>query len=52
MEKKIYGRIFFLGGGFKAEPVAYRGSHARGPIGAVAVGLCHSRSNAGLELHL
>ena len=40
---------FFL---FMAAPVAHGGSQARGPIGAVAAGLHHSRSNAGSELHL
>ena len=29
--------------------VAYGGSQARGLIGAVAAGLCHSHSNAGSE---
>ena len=32
---------------FRAELAAYGGSQARGPIGAVATGLCHSHSNAG-----
>uniref|UniRef100_A0A8D1VYM5 Sec1 family domain containing 1 n=1 Tax=Sus scrofa TaxID=9823 RepID=A0A8D1VYM5_PIG len=32
--------------------VAYGGSQARGPIGAVATGLCQSHSNAGSEPHL
>ena len=31
---------------FKATPAAYGGSQARGLIGAVATGLCHSHSNA------
>jgi len=35
-----------------ATPAAYGGSQARGPIGAVAIGLCQSHSNAGSELHL
>ena len=30
----------------RATPAAYRGSQARGLIGAVAVGLCQSHSNA------
>ena len=30
-----------------ATPTACRGSQARGPIGAVATGLCQSHSNAG-----
>ena len=32
--------------------MAYRGSQARGPIGATAAGLHHSHSNAGTELRL
>ena len=32
---------------FRAAPKAYGGFQARGPIGAVAAGLCYSRSNAG-----
>ena len=35
-----------------ATPVAYGGSQARGPIGAVAASLCQSHSNAGSEPHL
>ena len=35
---------------FRAAPETYRGSQARGQIGAVAMGLCHS--NGGSELHL
>ena len=35
---------------FRAAPTAYGSSQARGPIGAVAAGLHHSRSNAGSEL--
>ena len=34
---------------FRAAPVAYRGSQARGPIGATAAGLHHSHSHAGSE---
>ena len=37
---------------FRAAPVAYEGSQARGPIGATAAGLCHSHSNARSELCL
>ena len=44
---------FFLGGGsfffFQAAPMAYRGSQARGLIGAEAAGLSHSPSNVGSE---
>ena len=32
--------------------MAYGGSQARGPIGAVAAGLHHRHSNVGSELHL
>ena len=32
-----------------AAPAAYGGSQARGPIGAVAPGLCQSHSNVGSE---
>ena len=35
-----------------AAPAAYGGSQARGRIGAVATGLCHSHSNMGSEPHL
>jgi len=42
----IYLFIYCL---FRATPVAYGGSQARGLIGAVAAGLCHSHSNAGSE---
>ena len=37
---------------FKTAPVAYGGSHARGPIGAVAAGLHHSHSSTASEPHL
>ena len=36
----------------RATPMAYGGSQARGPIGAVAASLHHSHSNAGSEPHL
>ena len=35
---------------FRATPMAYEGSQARGWIRAAAAGLCHSHSNAGSEL--
>ena len=41
---------FFMS--FRATPTAYGGSQARGPIGAVAVGLHHSHSNLGSKLRL
>ena len=47
------GSIFFLSFClFRAAPVAYGGSQARGPIGAVVAGLCHSHSNLGSKWHL
>ena len=33
-------------------PMAYGGSQARGPVGAIAIGLHQSHSNAGSEPHL
>ena len=36
---------------FRAAPTAYRGSQARGLIGAVAIGLHQSHSNAGSDPH-
>ena len=41
--------FFFL---FRAAPVAYERSQARGQIRATAASLCHSHSNGGLELCL
>ena len=32
---------------FRAAPLAYGSSQARGPIGAAAAGLCHSQGNTG-----
>ena len=37
---------------FRAAPVAYRGSQARGLIGSVAASLCQSHSNARSKPHL
>ena len=37
---------------FRATPLAYRGSQARGPIGATVASLPHSHSNMGSQLHL
>ena len=37
---------------FRATPMVYGGSQAKGPIGAGAVGLHHSHSNTGYELRL
>ena len=44
--------LFFFFGLFRAPPVAYGGSQGRGQIGAVAIGLHHSHSNAGFKPHL
>ena len=49
--------LFVLSFFFRAAPVAYEGSQARGPIGAVAASLHHSDRNAShrnarSELHL
>ena len=41
--------IFFFFGIFRAVPIAYGSSQARGQIGATAAGLHHSHSNAGSE---
>ena len=46
MLKILFLFVFCL---FKATPVAYGGSQARGPMGAVAAGLQHSHTNAGSE---
>ena len=50
----LFSIFFFLGGGrlFRAAPVAYGGSQARGPSGVVATSLHHSHSNTGSEPHL
>ena len=37
---------------FRAKPLAYGGSQARGRIGSAAAGLCHIHSNAISDLHL
>ena len=39
--------FFFFLGLFRSSPAAYGGSQARGPIRAVATGLCQSHSNTG-----
>ena len=44
--------FFFVFCLFRAALKAYRGSQARGPVGAVAAGLCHSHSNTGSQPHL
>ena len=44
--------LFYFCPSFRAAPVAYGGSQARGPIGAIAAGLHHRHSNVGSELCL
>ena len=44
--------LFFIFCLFRAAPVAYGGSQTRGPVGAIAAGLCQSHSKEGSELHL
>ena len=41
--------FFFFALLFRGAPMAYGGSQARGPIGAIAASLHHSHSNAGSE---
>ena len=49
----IYISIYIVFFAFsRAAPAAYRGSQARGRIGAVASGLHHSHSNMGSKLCL
>ena len=44
--------FFLFLGSFRAAPVAYGGSQATGPNGAVATGLHHNHSNTGSEPRL
>ena len=39
--------LFYFFGFFQDAPTAYGGSQARGEIGAIAAGLCHSHSKSG-----
>ena len=49
----LFFLFFFLGGVlFRAEPMTYGSSQARGQIGTVATSLHHSHSNARSEPHL
>ena len=41
----VYKQFFFFVLLFRAAPAAYASSQARGQIGAIATGLCHSHSN-------
>ena len=45
-------RNFFIYFPFRATPMAYGSSQARGSIGAVATGGHHNKSNTGSKLHL
>ena len=49
---KRHNFFFFFFLLFRATPVAYGGSQARGQIGVTAASLYHSHSNAGSKLHL
>ena len=46
IQKQAFIFIFWLP---RATPTAYGGSQARGQIGAIAIGLLQSHSNAGSE---
>ena len=48
-ERRQSAFFFFFGLFFRATPAASGSFQARGPIGAVAAGLCHSHSHAGSE---
>ena len=52
INKYIYVYLCFFFGLFRAIPTTCGGSQARGPIRAVATGLCQSHSNARSEWHL
>ena len=52
MELILFIDLFILFLLFRATPVAYGNSQARGQIRAIAAGLHHSHSNAGSELCL
>ena len=52
VDKFFFCFFFFFFCPFRAAPVAYEGSQARGQIGAIAASLHHSPSNARSELNL
>ena len=53
VQLNAYSLFLFLFLSFsRASPAAHGGSQVRGPIGAVAAGLCHSHSNLGSEPRL
>ena len=49
--RALFGHFIYLCSLFRATPDAYGGSQARGPVGAVATGLCYSHSNTRSEPH-
>ena len=51
-ESQLHNTILFYFLLFRAAPVAYGGSQARGPIRATATGLRHSHSQPGSEVRL
>ena len=48
----IFFSFFLFFSLFRAAPVVYENSQAKGRIGAVAASLHHNHGNAGAELHL
>ena len=52
LPKKHTAGFFFFFGLFRANPMAYGGSQARGLIGTISAGLCQSHSNTRNEPHL
>ena len=48
----FFNQVFFLSFVFRAAPMAYGVSQARGLIGVIAAGLHHRHSNSRSELHL
>ena len=51
-KKKSFGLLFFFFIFYRATPMAYGGSQARGLVRAVATSLCQSHSNMGSEPYL
>ena len=49
-KKKVFCFFFFLL--FRASPMAYGHSQARGELRATAADLCHNHSNEGSDTHL
>ena len=44
--------FFFLYAFSRATPAAYGSPQSRGPIRAIAAGLCHAHSSMGFQLHM